>query len=59
MGAIPLEGSTSFRVWAPHATTVSVVGEFNNWNPGAHPLGREEGSLWAREASGAVPGEQY
>jgi len=59
MGAIPLEGATSFRVWAPNATGVSVVGEFNNWDPQAHPLAREEGGLWATEIKGAVPGHQY
>jgi 1,4-alpha-glucan branching enzyme len=59
MGAIPLEGSTGFRVWAPNATSVSVVGEFNDWNPEAHPLEREEGGLWARDVEGAMPGEQY
>ena len=30
MGAIPYEGGTSFRVWAPHADGVSVAGTFNN-----------------------------
>jgi len=59
MGAIPLDGATSFRVWAPNATKVSVVGEFNNWDPETHPLEREEGGLWAREVKGAVPGNQY
>jgi 1,4-alpha-glucan branching enzyme len=59
MGAIPLDSATSFRVWAPNATSVSVVGEFNNWNPEAHPLEREEGGLWARIVEGAVPGDQY
>ncbi len=59
MGAIPLEGSTSFRVWAPNASGVSVVGEFNNWDPKAHPLLREEGGMWAREVAGAVAGQQY
>lgn len=27
-----------FAVWAPNATFVSIVGEFNNWDPYAHPL---------------------
>lgn len=27
-----------FRVWAPRAKAVSVVGEFNRWTPGAHPM---------------------
>ena len=29
-----------FRVWAPRAKSVSVVGEFNDWNPAAHPMER-------------------
>ena len=32
-----LEG-TAFRVWAPHAKSVSVVGDFNAWNEMAHPM---------------------
>jgi 1,4-alpha-glucan branching enzyme len=27
-----------FSVWAPNATAVSVIGEFNNWDKNAHPL---------------------
>ena len=27
-----------FAVWAPNATAVSVIGNFNNWTPDAHPL---------------------
>ena len=29
-----------FRVWAPRAVSVSVVGEFNNWNEETHPMER-------------------
>jgi 1,4-alpha-glucan branching enzyme len=29
-----------FRVWAPRAESVSVVGEFNGWNENAHPMQR-------------------
>jgi 1,4-alpha-glucan branching enzyme len=60
MGALPLEGgSTSFRVWAPNATLVSVVGEFNQWDEKADPLQREDGGMWAREVKSAKPGQQY
>lgn len=37
-----------FAVWAPNAKGVSVVGDFNGWNGGAHPLRmRDDGSgIW-------------
>jgi 1,4-alpha-glucan branching enzyme len=28
----------NFAVWAPNASAVSVIGEFNNWNGNAHPM---------------------
>lgn len=39
---------TLFAVWAPNAKYVSVIGEFNGWNRGEHPLNlRWDGSgIW-------------
>lgn len=39
---------TYFAVWAPNAERVSVIGDFNGWNPESHPLGvRWDGSgVW-------------
>ncbi|MBQ7088785.1 MAG: 1,4-alpha-glucan branching protein GlgB [Clostridia bacterium] len=35
-----------FRVWAPNAKAVSLVGDFNGWNPDAQPMMRLEGGVW-------------
>jgi 1,4-alpha-glucan branching enzyme len=37
-----------FAVWAPNATAVSVVGDFNDWNTSAHPLfvRLEKSGIW-------------
>lgn len=59
MGALPGEEATHFRVWAPNATGVAVVGDFNDWNAQAHPLQRAEDGLWAGEIRGAKPGQSY
>ena len=32
------EQGVAFCVWAPNAAAVSVIGEFNSWNPGRTPM---------------------
>ncbi len=43
------DGSVVFRVWAPHARSVSVVGDFNGWNSGANPMRPLTGGVWETE----------
>ena len=41
------EAGAVFRVWAPHAVAISVVGDFNSWKPGSHPMRKVDGdSVW-------------
>jgi 1,4-alpha-glucan branching enzyme len=38
---------TCFAVWAPNAEYVSVIGDFNQWDKGAHPLRmRGNSGIW-------------
>ena len=38
---------THFAVWAPNAEQVSIVGEFNAWNPDSTPMNAQASSgVW-------------
>ena len=41
-----------FRVWAPAAKHVSLIGEFNDWNPDAQPMMRWEDGIWETTVQG-------
>jgi 1,4-alpha-glucan branching enzyme len=45
---------TYFAVWAPNAEFITVVGDFNGWNPESHPLKarHDESGIW----EGFIPG---
>jgi 1,4-alpha-glucan branching enzyme len=54
------ESGVVFGVWAPNARDVSVIGNFNDWNPGAHPLGpRENSGIWEGFIPGVTKGSLY
>ena len=59
MGAVPSDGITTFRVWAPHADTVQVIGSFNDWKMGTVHLEREENGYWAGATELVEPGDEY
>ena len=51
---------TYFAVWAPNAARVSVVGDFNGWDPSTHPLWpRGESGIWEGFAPGVGRGALY
>ncbi len=64
LGAHPLsvenvEG-TYFAVWAPNAERVSVIGDFNRWNPASHPLTpRGASGIWEGFYPGIGKGALY
>ena len=52
---------TYFAVWAPNATRVSIVGNFNNWRDGIHPLfvRLDKSGIWEGFIPGCKRGEVY
>jgi 1,4-alpha-glucan branching enzyme len=54
-------GNASFAVWAPNASHVSVIGDFNGWSTEANPLRvRDDGSgVWQGSVAGVSKGQAY
>lgn len=64
LGATPrtLDGvaGTAFAVWAPNASRVSVVGDFNHWDGRRHPMRlRRECGVWELFLPGVGLGARY
>lgn len=52
-------GGAIFRVWAPRAESVSVVGEFNFWNEQDLPMQKVSDGVWEAFSVDAAPGGAY
>jgi len=50
-----------FAVWAPNATRVAVIGEFNRWDSNAHPLfvRLDHSGIWEGFIPDVTKGQQY
>ena len=59
MGPIVLDKGVAFRVWAPHAEKVCVIGSFNDWKADANPMEQEDGGNWLAVLDNAKPGDEY
>ena len=49
----------TFRVWAPNAVSVSVVGDFNNWDRSVNPMKIISDGVWETEISGLAQFDAY
>jgi len=52
---------TYFAVWAPNATRVTVIGNFNDWDKNSHPLyvRLDKSGIWEGFIPGVPEGESY
>ncbi|HBZ00722.1 MAG TPA: 1,4-alpha-glucan branching enzyme [candidate division Zixibacteria bacterium] len=61
LGELDGVSGTFFAVWAPNAARVSVVGDFNGWNPDSHILGVrwDSSGIWEGFIPGITNGALY
>jgi 1,4-alpha-glucan branching enzyme len=61
MGCVLGAQSATFRVWAPSASGVSVVGSFNDWNAATHPMNPrgDQSGIWEATIPGVQHGDAY
>jgi 1,4-alpha-glucan branching enzyme len=59
MGSILHAHGVAFRVWAPHAQHVSLIGSFNEWDANLHPMLSEENGYWYTNVAEAHSGDEY
>ena len=48
-----------FAVWAPHAKSVHIVGDFNEWDEHANPMQHVQDGIWTAVIEGLEDGSPY
>ncbi|MBE6810838.1 MAG: 1,4-alpha-glucan branching protein GlgB [Ruminococcaceae bacterium] len=59
LGSFLTGDRATFRVWAPAAQSVSVVGNFNDWDASANPMMRIADGVWETQIDGISNYEVY
>lgn len=59
MGCHKTKDGYVFRVWAPNAERISVVGSFNNWDTSACPMHPIDYGVWEGMVSSAQIFDEY
>ncbi|MCG4650944.1 1,4-alpha-glucan branching enzyme, partial [Bifidobacterium longum] len=49
----------AFRVWAPHAQQVWLVGDFNQWDEHSLPMQKDQYGVWSIFTDQAQAGQLY
>ena len=52
LGSFLNDDVATFRVWAPNASAISVVGDFNNWSDAANPMVPISDGVWEAKING-------
>ncbi len=47
-----VDGGWVFREWLPEADAVYLIGDFNGWNHGSHPLTKGDSGIWSISLAG-------
>ncbi len=53
------KGTYAFRVWAPHAVSVAVAGDFNDWSETANPMTPIAPEIWEAVVDGVSKYDCY
>jgi 1,4-alpha-glucan branching enzyme len=59
LGPIHRPDGMAFRLWAPNARKVSLVGTFNHWDASRHVMQCEGNGYWFARAPEAATGHEY
>ncbi|HET8569122.1 MAG TPA: 1,4-alpha-glucan branching protein GlgB [Candidatus Limnocylindria bacterium] len=59
LGAHKDDDGVSFAVWAPNARSVSVLGEWNGWDPRRNVMLAGPGGIWTTRVPGIGEGAAY
>ncbi len=51
--------SVDFRVYAPNARSIALIGTFNDWDDSKHLMSKDDQGIWSIRVNGAKAGDHY